>query len=369
MTAAMSLMSLIFLFTPAVYSATPVEHSQAPECIHGSNKDLTYVKELETNSDPLTVDFRNTKPETFVCNEVQKNPLTEAKQQISEVLNHSTPKSPQLSLACIEASSKREISGKRLICGQQRRYLSALLNIGKTPCVSKSMVEYVHFSVNKALSCMSDLYEIDPLQVLRLFNNETGFQYYFASTNGKGMGQMTMLAIDDLTKTERGQQIMKYFLDSPHPDCAPFQKILADEINNPKLLGNEDNCKWAASGAAFARNLIYSMAYVQNLNINYIDESVTKYDPRKNSELKRMILTMSYGPSGPQGALSILHKYRGNPTQILAASKICPGTNAACNALTAGEKDALGYLQASNKKLDEMTNLLPAEKQGQSCIE
>lgn len=292
---------------------------------------------------------------------------------LEKILSHDA-RTKQIKKECIEASLQREPGNEGYSCnGDERKKFE---NSGRsTPCLNQKTVDFIHFSVNQAINCMSTgRADIDPRFILKKLNNETAFNFYLAYSGGKGIGQLTSDPVDEIAGWYKGKKfiegnafhILEDLMDNTNPSCGPFREIMKGDLKRPPPSpGSARNyCDWIRPGDGVARNLIYSLGYYVHMRDNVIKPNLESRSKKlaKNSDIVNYLTLAAYGPDGPAGAKSLIRRLRLSDSMgiIDAKSKII---------------GADPYVKQTEKKFVE--ELLPAvkanpteaDKKGDICLQ
>lgn len=288
---------------------------------------------------------------------------------------------------CIQASMKRLPGNRGYVCGYnenepeqdiepgdqiiQKYYGRAS---GKTAqCIDDSMVDYMHFSVNKAIECLSNIAPIDSKTVFKIINNETAFNLSVSSRDGRGIGQITTPAAEELTHAKRGngKYIFQSIIHNPNPSCTPFRHIAKRDLQEGPPIRNrlKNICAWVNPGDGLARNLIYTIGYYLTLRDHYVKKRLAKISPTlsENTQLVNDLTAIAYGREGLTKVKALLSQYRVNknsdPSQLVASFR----------------QESL-YLNEISKKMKEMycptpsascdrSKLTTEQLEGNECVQ
>lgn len=342
-------------------------------------------KSLVSSLDPLAKAFFNSKSNKSCLpqNATQKSSIA-----IGKVLDCSQQLT-KIKKECIQASLQREIQNKGYICTKGK--VETFDNLGdKAACINNLTFNFIDYSINQALACMSPAKNpIDSRYILKKINNETGFNFFLGYAGGVGMGQLTSDPVYEIAgwkeetvvrnKKNKPAQVIskyipgnaKYILDdlmkNPNPACAPFKKIIEDDLNNPPPSpGYRNNyCTWLSAGEGLGRNLVYSLGYYIYTRDHFIIDKLNERAPllAKNSDVVNALTLVAYGPGGPAQAKALIRSLRlkntSNPEQVV--SQITKESN---------------YLQQTNEKMSELLSKLKpgrkptsADLRGDTCVE
>ena len=351
---------LVFLTSMLFAEPSVIEH-----CYNGDpkNRDLE-ARILELN-DPLTLKvLDDSQPKKCEDNLLKK--------EIKIIQNIVTPsvKNFQIKKECIVASLKRQIKNQRISCVQgQKKTYSVNQGLSQSPCVSEFVADYIHKTVNLALACIKDNFEVDPEVFFKIINNESGFNFNVADREGVGIGQLVGISVTDLSTNPNGYAVLKQFLNNGNPNCEPFQKILEKEINAntiSKVGSSKNYCQWTDAGEGIARNLMYSLSLLHMRRKAYLERNLNfKQAKNKEASMQNAIM-ISYGRGGLGGAIELNNRYRGNLDLILNTK---PCRNDTCDEYSENEIMAYEYLNEINTTYSEMNEAREYSERGKSCIE
>lgn len=332
---------------------------------------------MDAARDPLTrafLRYRNSLAPARVCAASDYAPgIKNDIYNLGAILAQGT-KVKQIKKDCIEASLQREPGNQGYSCdGDTKKKFE---NAGASmPCLNQKTVDFLHFAVNQAISCMSTgRVPIDPRIVLKKFNNETAFNFYLAYSGGKGIGQLTSDPVNEIAGYYKGKKfvegngfhILESLMDSSNPACTPFKEILREDLKSPPPSpGSPKNyCDWIRPGDGIARNLIYSMGYYVHVRDNIIKPSVERRSTKfaSNSETLNYLTLAAYGPDGPAGAKALIDRLRLNNNMSAAEVK---------NKII----KANAYVRQTEEKFAEellpvmKQNITDADKRGDTCVQ
>lgn len=195
---------------------------------------------------------------------------------------------PRIKRECIAGTMKNLrnfTSGQMLYCPNDMsstRNGTRFRGGNNTPCVNEDFVDYVHWATNEALDCMFSLVEqirgplsdeekrVDVMAALRKINHETKFTPFISHDAGRGMTQMTSIAIKEMYPPHAGQAYLNALQATNHPSCRPFKEIIGagDSTRDPR-----DPCRLVDVGRGLARSLFFGLAYYQHMKTTAGDRS------------------------------------------------------------------------------------------------
>lgn len=289
---------------------------------------------------------------------------------------------------CIQASLQREVGNTGYTCA--KGVPTAFDNAkSSAQCLNKKTADFIQYSVNQAINCMSPPEDpIDPRVILKKINNETGFNFYLGYVGGVGIGQLTSDPVNEIagwwdytqvrdkrtkkivkTKSKynpgNAHSILETLAASNNPACAPFKKIVEKELNDPPPTpGSKKNyCSWVSVGDGVARSLVYGLGYFVYARDHFIKDTLKERAPElaKSKELVNALTLVAYGPGGPAQAKALIRKLRLNDRSN-AAEALKKVTND--SAYVSQTNDKMKELLANLKK----PNPTPEELRGDSCV-
>lgn len=306
---------------------------------------------------------------------ISKNITKSIKENIANIKKDSLNKNElppkKIKKECIQSSMKRLPGNKGYVCGYSENESDQELEPGDqiiqkyygrasgntAQCIDNSMVDYMHFSVNKAIECLSSIAPIDTKTIFKIINNETAFNISVSSRDGRGIGQITTPAAEELTdpKKGNGKYIFESIINNPNPACTPFRHIAIKDLQEGPPLKNrlKNLCAWINPGDGLARNLIYTIGYYMVLRDIYIKKRVAKINPKlaENTELLNDLTTIAYGREGMNKVKSLLAHYRVNKNSDIP------------KLLSNFRKDSLYLKEVSNK----MKEIYCSDTSSSSC--
>lgn len=301
--------------------------------------------------------------------------------------NQNTTPPLKIKKECIQASMKRLPGNRGYVCGYnenesnqeiepgdqliQKYYGRASGNTAQ--CIDDSMVDYMHFSVNRAIECLSNIAPIDTKTVFKIINNETAFNLSVSSRDGRGVGQITTPAAQELTHARKGngKYIFQSIIHNPNPACTPFRHIAKRDLEEGPPIKNrlKNICAWVNPGDGLARNLMYTLGYYLTLRDHYVKKRLSKINPAlaENTQLVNDLTSIAYGREGLTKVKALLDQYRVNKESD-------PKT------LTASFRQESLYLNEISNKMQEMycptpsascdrTKLTTDQLEGSECVQ
>lgn len=344
-----------------------------------ANQDIN--KSVDEAKDPLTKAFlaQRTSPSqasgycATCATGGQSTPASSLASRMKDIVAHES-KGNSIRKDCIEASLQRSPGNRGYSCYSKKK--GSFDNSGSTtPCLNQKTVDLVHFAMNEAISCMSSgRNPIDARFIFKKINNETAFNFYVAYGGGKGIGQLTSDAVNEIAGWNEGGKFMQgnafYILEdlmkSDNPACAPFKEILKDDLKSPPPSpGNaRNNCTWVAPGAGLARNLIYGLGYYIHMRDQVIRPYLQRKAPKlaQNRETLSYLTLVAYGPGGMREAKSLIDRLRLSNSSIASDVK---------NKIVSKNT----YVRNTESKMKEFVQIYqpedatPADFRGDTCME
>lgn len=373
-------------------SSSTKETKPAPTCVNdpdetrGLGKNQSINNALKTASDPLTQAFNLSLPPA-PCAAKPKDIyfvfsyIFQASQYVppskSQPAFHPAPGG--IKAACIQASLLREVGNTGYSCNKGKP-VAFDNSSGTAPCLNQQVLNFVQFSVNQAIACMSPPQDpIDPRVILRKINNETGFNFYVGYEGGVGIGQLTSSPVDDIAgwwseaskkrparfNEGNAHGILETLVNNPNPACAPFKKIIAKELETPPPSpGEKQNyCAWLSTGEGLGRSLVYGLGYYVYARDHYIKDTLEERAPglANNKDLVNTLTLVAYGPGGPAQAKSLIRTLRLNSKSNPEAAKLLVTKHSAYVTQTDAKMHEL------MKKMDK-ENPSAADLRGDTCI-
>jgi hypothetical protein len=235
----------------------------------------------------------------------------------SGVVNQDMGK-PSIKKECVSASLQRFPGNKSYACIDGKLIPAGYVSGGNPPCVTQEMSDYMAFSVNRAINCMSDISKVDPKSILNKFNTETGFNPSLSSVNGKGLGQLTTPAINEMTWPEskggRGRFVLEAIKNSSNPECNSFKSVAENDLKQEAVKLRE-SCDWLGFGDGLTRNLIYSIGYYVTLREKYIIPMLKRRGANhlaSNEKVINELSSIAYGREGLNRVKVLLGLHRVN---------------------------------------------------------
>lgn len=367
--------------------------SSAKMCINtASEKNHKLIDTFVTNKDPLKKAFKEaqkskkepppplcdltTGKSPFLSIEDVRLALPHLAPDMDLDLNFDVPKSsppaPLVRRECIAAAMQRAPGNDGYICrhptskevrkgynkntqGVKEKY--GLASGDTLQCVNKEMVDYMYFSVNSAIQCLSPSNPIDSRVIFRKFNNETAFNPTIAWSGGVGLGQMTSPAVKEFTTSlGNGKDIFTNVASSQKKACVPFKHIAQKDLETPPTTHSNNYCSWVNSGDGLARSLLFSISYYVLLRDHYILPLLTQKSKSlaRNTDVLNALTAVGYGHEGYSHARWLIQKYRVN-------NKTNPS-----NFLKMISKNSL-YLTETNRKMREVSCQQRGISEAQAC--
>lgn len=293
---------------------------------------------------------------------------------------------------CVKAALNRDSGGEGFNCKDGK--LVPFANRSATSaCLNEKIIDYITWSTNQAIDCLSPAlgapsnsplkYPVDPRVVLKKFNSESGFNFFLAKKTGKGISQLINDPALDMagwyapnSKTRKiewnegnGKPILRAVAESKNPACAPFAKIIQDELDGepPPLPGTQKNyCSWISAGEGLGRNLIYGIGYFILARDRYIRPTLNRLAPKlaNNMDVLNYFTLVAYGPKGQNEANALIDDL--NPSNSTNPAELMKKIRANSD-----------YVDQYENKMIEVQNLLgkkdaqikPDDQTGDTCLE
>jgi len=322
------------------------ENPSAPMCINKADPNNTQLLEsISANRDPLRLAYLVSKKEktaqkndSNVCPET--DPFKKQIKTISRVLAQATgqnieakaapqpksaketayvPTGPRPALIkkeCIKASLQRAPGNTGYTCDADNTPKPYGTAGGATlQCVTDETADYITFSVNKAIQCMSPKQPIDSRVLYTKINNESGFNFSLASPGGVSSPQLTTRGAGEVGHPTKGNghYLLQEIIDSKNPACEPFKNIARQDLkDSPLPITRAKYCDWINPGNGLARSLVYSIGLYLTQRDYYIIPAVEKRAPSltKNRGVMNALSAIAYGREGVDHAKWLLQKYR-----------------------------------------------------------
>lgn len=303
-----------------------------------------------------------------------------------KVLNQNTATSPSIAKECILASMKRLPGNKGYVCGYDEKEINLEAEPGDqkiqkyygrasgntAQCIDDSMVDYMHYSVNMAIKCFSNIAPIDSKTIFKIINNETAFNLSISSRDGRGIGQITTPAAAELThpKLGNGKYILKSVMQNPNPACTPFRNIAENDLRDGPPLKNrlKSICAWVNPGDGLARNLMYTIGYYLTLRDHYIKGYLEKRNKSlaENTQLLNDLTAVAYGREGLKKVRALIDNYRVGPSSdAKTLSQAFRSESKYLNEINLKMKEMYCQMSAASCKSDN----LPTEAlEGDLCV-
>ncbi len=371
--------ALLFLsLTLGISFSSFAEEAEAPLCANDLNgikgsSDQLVNKSIQASRDPLMMSFMKYKADLDkLCDDNKSRPFySQAISLIAEFApNFSISPANYIKKSCIQASLQRDISQNGYACINGKSTKAQTIDGRKKACLSQNSVDFIHYSVNTALKCFASIDKaLDARFIMKKFNNETGFNFFYSYGGGTGIGQLISYPVRDIGGQGKGDGNARFVLEdiaaSQDPACAPFQKIASGDLAKPPASTPSRNvCSYVGADTGFARNLIYSFGYYLHNRENYIKRGLLRRAPEliKNKDIVNYLTLLAYGPDGPSYAQSFIRNKRlnnkSNPNNVIELLK----------------KET--YVKATENKMKELLKELhPGEKnfsgsdmRGDSCV-
>ena len=216
----------------------------------------------------------------------------------------------RISTECIDASLQREPNNKGSLC--ENELSSKRQSLGRAnengPCITPEVRDYLVWSTNAAIDCMStDENPLDPRFIFMLINNESAFHFYQQYNSGKGLGQLTTVAVKEIL--EHKKEFLEPILKSPKKSCQAFQSVVQKtlELENKKgtpdaLFDANDNmriCPFIQPSEGLARSQIFTIAKFQRSyqkSLALVQKHLKGRHPQIQHNLAGLMALDFYGP-------------------------------------------------------------------------
>lgn len=334
---------------------------------------------LNNARDPLTRAFMASQNGTTgvqpiaSCDSKWLSSVATTAQSISAIIAVTT-ETTRIKKACIQASLQRKVDNTGYICDGKKR--EAFENASSSgPCLNDKTLNFIHFSVNQAINCLSTgRMPIDSRFILKKINNETAFNFYLAYNGGVGMGQLTSDPVKELAGWKEGKKfiegngksILESIVKSENPSCKPFAEVIKKELQTPPPLpGSSRNyCSWVSPGEGMARNLVYALGYYVYMRDEVIKPAIARRSNvmANNGDVVNYLTLVAYGPGGPAQARALISDLRLR-------------NNSDPNEVRRRIIDNSAYVSATEQKMGELLANLKTgtptadDKRGDTCVE
>lgn len=250
----------------------------------------------------------------FACSSCSNSSIVEMAKNLKDTVE------PKIKRQCVEQSMSKLhyiTNRSRMLCSSNKGKATFRKTIdGKNDfCINNEVVDYVHWSVNEALTCINSLTDnpVSPEITFMKLNRESKFGFFIQYWGGIGIGQLTTSAINGINN--RGKAIIDTAKNST--ECKSFHELLNYNMDYAKVKNDKGEdidvvrwCQLVNYGEGLGRNLFYSLA----LMLHHRDNKSFGVGTRLrrlgiNDEEKINYFTLvSYGRNGLVQAAEIIDK-------------------------------------------------------------
>ncbi len=258
-----------------------------------------------------------------VCETCRASSSTEDQARKIQDSVEKIPKAPELvfKTECLKASNQFSASEPELACpAKETEKAKKIPHTKSSPqlCMNENFLKYENAVISNFVGCTmrEGLKGIDASSLFKLYSVETGFKPQYFSRNGRGLGQLTGIFIDDIYQHDTLSKIA----ESTQPECAAAKLIAQkDRTKKPDKM---NGCNFGSVGDGLERNILYSLI---GLNTFYkrLEPTLASYldkysDDPKITEVRNLALLNAYGPKGPAGAKATIRRFSGlKPAQFI----------------------------------------------------
>ena len=248
-----------------------------------------------------------------ICKGIEKFCGLEANQSSKQNSSQIVSNINEIPIECINASLIKglqlsEVRGKKATDGTENFVkcdtpTSSMKNSQK-PCLTNNLIRYTHIMMNMAVKCINTSEpQLQAKELLSVINHESRFIHNVNNPGGKGVMQLTSIAIKDVT-LKKGASFSIWDEVKNNKECqafnAPVQNII-DSMNSSKtyracqVLNPKDGVK-----ANIAIGLSLFKQYLTRtpllLNKNIISFTSKKEKHAAQAKLTRLIYNRGEGP-------------------------------------------------------------------------
>jgi hypothetical protein len=169
-------------------------------------------------------------------------------------------------------------------------------------------------NLTQSFAAVADCLEIDPTWLFPKLMMESGFHTTIQNPNGDaGIGQLTGKAISDVDDALPGYK--DFIFHSKKKSCQWIKGISQGRSTFWKPVLGQSKCMLMSKQSNPLKNILYT-AIFHKLNIQYVDESFTKYNipllleeagfPTEDTEsLKKILVTLGYNTGGKVAVINL----------------------------------------------------------------
>ncbi len=383
--------AIYFAFTYisiCLWGALAAAQANAPVCLNGNlDQNQKLIESFEQSGDPLVLAFKSSlkgqSQDNAACACTISSPASNQFNQLDSLAQALTPQIAKMNISppppskfnreCLVAAMKRHPGQAGYTCEYPKKTTknenpkqTTAIKYGKADekngqCVTNQYVDYMKFALDSAYDCISPSNgPLDARSLFKKFNNETGFNNTVAWKGGIGLGQLTTLAVRELTDKQGGgncTDIIKEIASSDKKSCAPFKHIAQKDLKNMPVISPKNYCAWVSPGDGLARTLMLSTAYNRCVRDRYIIPALKGRgdgELAKNQDVVNILTTISYGRGSIKEAFKLMQKFRLNNANDIKK-------------VMASLPEESPYVRETNNKFHEMycikKNLIPGSKE------
>lgn len=327
----------------------------AGQCLKGSFMNKNFEYELLNAKESLVKEFREL---TGMSKTTAQLGCINCSQKTTNLLNSKI--NYEIPKECVVGALKRQVSQKTVLCSGGNIIQRSNLSSKNAPCVDDNVASYVTHVSNKVLNCFNSIelkggrkLQIDPKTFFSKINNESGFNFSPVYSGGVGVGQMTGIAVREMSflnsgHAGNGRYIIDAMMNTSASECSGLQEIIKNDkltkLNNPR----NPLCEWVSINRGLPRSLIYSIGFFSFIKQS-LKKELEKRAPRfkYDEEFLDMLTLVGYGPKGPARAKSLIRSLALNSNNLNGLKNILKNE---------------AYLKATHKKFKEAK-----DKAGGTC--
>ncbi len=144
-----------------------------------------------------------------------------------------------------------------------------------TPCVTRQLVDYIHWGLNETLKCYGNLLdEVEKRMIFKKINHESAFGFFFQYKGGTGIAQLVSASKKDLF-FEGGQahSFVTQHISNNSRQCQSFSKLMERATAATSL----KSCEFISVGDGIGRSLLGGIG----LYLHYRSDPKNRYSAER----------------------------------------------------------------------------------------
>lgn len=222
----------------------------------------------------------------------------------------------------VDAIPHMNTASRFYVCQPGTEKLTRLKN---APCVTPKYASYIHSTINRVIRCLAG--PGDPIDVnllVRQLTQENKFSNFSLGMDGRGIGQMTGPAMQEMNDELRGRAFILDRMQTNAKYCQEFESIVSVPLESSR---QARDCQYVSMGDGVARNLLHSIGLYLYFRSGYGRGGASSAEGLLEArgfagnpdfvKIRDYLTIVGYGRNGPSGMRRTLDKIMSNPAERL----------------------------------------------------